>query len=186
MRTVEAILVVMLLVSMLVLLGCSILAFTVGEPPAALGTISAGTMALATGLLCLGEAVSKGGSRAKWRGSDAKVGRLSSFAFGIGGCAMGVVFLGYYLLPEQYLVWTAVVFLASFALALLGMRIDRRAYARETRRNSQLRSQVNGLPEEQRDKIRGLAKSEQRLEAITEAKHLQGISLGDAAFVAEE
>jgi hypothetical protein len=145
-RTVEAIFVGVLLVSMLVLLVCSILAFTVGEPPAALGTISAGTMALVTGLLCLGEAVSKGGSCAKWRGSDAKVGRLSSFAFGIGGCAMGVAFLGYGLLPERYLLWSAVVFLASFALALLGMWIDGRAYARETRRDNPLRSQVNGLP----------------------------------------
>ena len=69
---------------------------------------------------------------------------------------------------------------------MLGMWIDGRAYARDTRRNSQLRSRVNGLSEEQQEKIRGLAKSGQRLEAIKEAKQLLGISLGDAAFVAEE
>jgi hypothetical protein len=143
-RIVKAIFVVVLLVSMLLLLLCSILAFTVGEPPAAVGIISAGTMALAIGVLCLGEAVSKSGSPAKWRGSDAKVGRLSSFAFGVGGCAMGIVFLGYDVLPEEYRIWGAAVFLSSWALALLGMWIDGRAYARKTRRNSQLRSGVNG------------------------------------------
>jgi hypothetical protein len=136
MRIVEAILVVVLLVSMLVVVVCSTLALTVGEPPAALGAISAGTAALAVGLLGLGEAVSNSGSPAKWRGSDVKVGRLASFAFGMGWCAMGVAFLGYDVLPERYLVWAAVVVLASFALGLLGMWIDGRAYARRAKRNS--------------------------------------------------
>jgi hypothetical protein len=178
-KTVGAILVIVLVVSMFIILVCATLALTVGEPPSALGTVSAGTALLAAGLLSLGEAVSKSGS-------GVKVGRLSSFAFGIGCCTMGIVFLGYYLLPERYMVWTAVVVLASFALGLLGMWIDGRVYERETRRNSQLWARVNELPEERREKIHGLARSGQRREAIKEAKHLLGISLGDAAFVAAE
>ena len=49
-----------------------------------------------------------------------------------------------------------------------------------------LRARVNGLAEEEREAIRWLAKSGQRLQAIKEAKRILGVSLGDAAFVAEE
>jgi hypothetical protein len=54
----------------------------VGRTTRRLATISAGTMLLAVGLLCLGEAPGKSGPRARWARSDVKVGRLSSFAFG--------------------------------------------------------------------------------------------------------
>jgi len=133
-KTVKTILVVVLLVNVLVMLGCGVVAFMVGEPPA-LGAMSAGTMLLATGLLCLGEAVSKSGPIVRWRGTDVKDSRLSSFAFGVGACAMGVVFLGHGWLPERYGLWAAVVFLASLALALLGSRIKARA-SRDGRRNT--------------------------------------------------
>src|SRR5262249_15580829 len=113
MQTIKAILVVLLLASMFVTLVCGVLALTVGKPPDALGLVGAGTAALSVGLLALGEAVSKSGSPARWRGTDVKVGRLSSFAFGIGGCAPGIAFLGYELLPERYLFWVGSIFIAS-------------------------------------------------------------------------
>lgn len=50
----------------------------------------------------------------------------------------------------------------------------------------ELRAQINALPEEQREAIRQLAKSGQRLEAVKEAKRVLGVSVGDAAFVAGE
>jgi uncharacterized Zn finger protein (UPF0148 family) len=49
-----------------------------------------------------------------------------------------------------------------------------------------LRARVNGLPKEEREAIRRLAKSGQRLEAIKETKRILGVSLGDAALVAED
>jgi hypothetical protein len=58
---------------MFVTLVCGVLAFTVGKPPDALGLLSAGTAAMSVGLLTLGEAVSKSGSPARWRGTDVKV-----------------------------------------------------------------------------------------------------------------
>jgi hypothetical protein len=69
-------------------------------------------------------AVGKTGPPAQGAHSDAKVGRLSSFAFGLACCAFGTLFLGYGWLPEQYRLWVAVVWLASLALALLGQWID--------------------------------------------------------------
>jgi hypothetical protein len=136
-KTVEASLVIVLVVSLFVSLVCATLALTVGESPVTLGSVSAGTALTAAGLLGLGEAVSKSGSPARWRGSGVKVGRLSSFAFGAGCCAMGVVFLGYDLLPERGLVWAGVVILASFALGFLGMWTDRRAHDRGARQSGQ-------------------------------------------------
>ena len=136
MQTIKAILVVLLLASTFVALVCGVLALTVGKPPDALGLVSAGTAAMSVGLLTLGEAVSKSGSPARWRGTDVKVGRLSSFAFGISGCALGVAFLGYELLPERYLFWVGGVFLASFPLALVGQKIDGLASKRAARRES--------------------------------------------------
>jgi hypothetical protein len=50
----------------------------------------------------------------------------------------------------------------------------------------ELRAKVNDLPMEAREAICRLAKSGQRLEAIKEAKRVLDVSLGDAAFVAEE
>jgi hypothetical protein len=94
MRTVAVILIVVVFVSMLGLAAGVIVAFALGEPPAAWARISGGTMSLAGGLLLLGAAVSKSAARGTWRGSDVKFGRLSSFAFGMGSCAMGVVALG--------------------------------------------------------------------------------------------
>jgi len=95
-----------------------------GEPLA----ISCGVMLLVTGVFSLREAVDKTADRPKWARSNVKVGRLSALAFGIGSCAIGTVFLGYGWLPERYGVWATVVFLASFALGLLGQWIDGRAY----------------------------------------------------------
>jgi hypothetical protein len=133
MQTIKAILVIVLIVSMLAGLVCGVLALTVGKPPDALGRICGGAAALAVGLLILSEAVSKSGSPARWRGSDVQVGRLSSFALGIGACALGVVFLGGEFLPERYLLWLGIVFAASFPLALLGQKIDGFVHARTAR-----------------------------------------------------
>jgi hypothetical protein len=133
MQTIKAILVVLLLASMFVSLMCGVLALTVWKPPNALSLVIAGTATMSVGLLTLGEAVSKSGSSARWWGTDVKVGRLSSFAFGIGGCALGVAFLGYKLLPERYLFWVGGVFIASFPLALVGQKIDGLASKRAAR-----------------------------------------------------
>jgi hypothetical protein len=133
MQTIKAILVIVLIVSMLVGLVCGVSALAVGKPPDVIGLICAGAAALAVGLLTLSEAVSKSGSPAKWRGSDVPVGRLSSFALGIGGCALGVAFLGAELLPERYLLWLGSVFIASFPLALLGQKIDGLVHTRLAR-----------------------------------------------------
>ena len=134
MQAIRAILVLLLLASMFVTLVCGVLALTVGKAPDALGLVSAGTAVMSVGLLILGEAVSKSGSPAQWRGTDVKVGRLSSFAFGIGACALAVVFLGYELLPERYLFWVGGVFIASFPLALVGQKLDGLADKRAMRR----------------------------------------------------
>jgi len=131
MKTFHTMLVAALFVSMAVFLVCWLLVFTRLVELEALSVLSAGMALLSVGLLCLGEAFSRSGSHAKWRGSDVKVGRLSSFAFGVGFCAMGTVFLGYGWLPGEYRLWGAAVFLACWALALLGQFLDGRAYERQ-------------------------------------------------------
>jgi hypothetical protein len=136
-KTVEAILVGVLVLSMLVFFVCGILAFAFRGPPAFPAAISVGTGLLAFGFLCLGMAVGKTGPHARVARSDVKVGRLSSFAFGVACCAFGTLFLGYGWLREHYGLWVAVVWLASLALALLGQWIDTRAYERKTRQNGQ-------------------------------------------------
>lgn len=134
MQTIKTILVVLLFAGMFVTLGCGVLALTVGKPPQVVGLVSAGTAMTSVGLLILEEAFGKSGSPARWRGTDVKVGRLSSFAFGIGACALGVAFLGYELLPERYLYWVGVALIASFPLALVGQKIDGLASKRAARR----------------------------------------------------
>jgi hypothetical protein len=136
MQTIKTVLVVLLFASMFVTLVCGVLTLTVGRPPDALGLVSAGTAMMSVGLLTLGEAFSKSGWQARWRGTGVTVGRLSSFAFGIGGCALGVVFLGYGLLPERHLFWVGGAFTASFPFALVGQKIDGLASKRAARRES--------------------------------------------------
>jgi hypothetical protein len=134
MQTIKVILVVLLLASMFVTMVCSTLGLVAGKSPNALGLVSAGIAVMSAGLLALGEAVSKSGSSARWRWTDVKVGRLSSFAFGIGCCALGVAFLGHELLPERYLFWVGGVYVASFPLALVGQKLDGLASRRAARR----------------------------------------------------
>ena len=133
MQTIKAILVALFVASMFVTMVCGVLGLTLGKPPDARGLVSAGIALISFGLLTLGEAVSKGGSQAKWRGTEVKVGRLSSFAFGVSACSLGVVFLGYEFLPERYRIWIGGVFAASFPLALLGQKIDGLAFKRAAR-----------------------------------------------------
>jgi hypothetical protein len=88
-----------------------------------------GLMALVMGIFELREATHRADG-GKWRRSDVPVGRLSAFAFGLGGCAIGVAFLGHgwltnRIVPGLVFFWA---FVASFALGLLGQWIDGRAY----------------------------------------------------------
>jgi hypothetical protein len=102
-----------------------LLAWT-GRLPAQPLTISLGGMLLVTGLFCFGEAFSKSGSQAKWRRSDVRVGRLSSFAAGLWFGAGGVAFLGYGWLTEHIVPGILGAFAAGFVLGLAGLRFDRR------------------------------------------------------------
>ncbi len=116
----------------------SVLVWTGLVRPAEPMLIPGGVVLLVTGLFCLRGAADKTADRGRWRGSKVKVGRLSSFAFGVGFCAMGSVFLGFgWLLPQSYGIWAAAVFVASWVLAVLGQFLDNRAYEREVRRSSQ-------------------------------------------------
>jgi len=157
-----------------------LLAWTRQVPPGEPLTTSCGVMLLVTGLFCIRGTASKTADRGKWARSNVKVGQLSAFGFGVVFCSIGAAFLGFNWLPKQLSIWLVGAVMAGFALTWVGQALDGRAYKR------QMRAWVNGLPEEQREKIRGLARSGHRLEAIKEAKHLLGISLGDAAFVAKE
>jgi hypothetical protein len=98
--------------------------------PADETVISGGTMALVVGLFSLREAFSTTAERGKWRHSEVPCGRLSSFAFGLGFCAVGVATLSYRWLIDQIvpgLVFFG-TFIASFVLGLVGQQLDARRY----------------------------------------------------------
>jgi hypothetical protein len=62
-------------------------------------------MLLVTGLFFLGEAFGTSGPGTKWRRTNVRLGRLSSFAGGLWFGAVGVAFLGYGWATECDQIW---------------------------------------------------------------------------------
>jgi hypothetical protein len=105
-----------------------LLAWTGLLPPGEPLAISGGVMLLVSGLFCLRAAADKTAeaARGKWARSNVKVGRLSEFAFGVGFCSIGAVFLGSNRLPGWFGIAPFVLYVASWALAWIGAILDRR------------------------------------------------------------
>ncbi len=107
-----------------------LLAWTRHVPPGEPLAITGGVMLLVTGLFSLREAFSTTDPHAKWGRSDVPCGRLTSFAFGLGFCAIGVTFLSHGWLTDRIVPGLLFVgaFVASFILSLVGSHLDEGRY----------------------------------------------------------